>query len=186
MAAAALVVVMGGVTGILLRNRGGKEAVSIGGPVQANTQQDDRANHVGTPVPVAEPLVVEPARPAVATVGAKAGPSGKPHVPPGRLRNFAAVKTRTPARPEKSEKPEAAEPEAKADAKAGISPQAVEAKFKQVGNEYAGFKKNFGARLEDRWQQILQEAAMGRHDQHVDDLLNQLRKEMNKVKAGGE
>ncbi len=156
----------GGLT-LLLRDRGkDASALSIGGPVQKNDQQKLHEGQPAVPVPVAEPLVIEPVR----------TPVPKPrHVTP-RLNTPAAVKARTPAR---QQEVTPAVPEVKP----GISPQAVEAKFKQIGNEYTDFKRKFGSRLEEKWQQILQEAAMGRKDQHLEDLLNQLRKEMNKARG---
>lgn len=68
---------------------------------------------------------------------------------------------------------------------AAPTPQSVDAKFKEVRSEYDVFRKNFGRRLEDHWQQILQDAALGRRDQHVDEMLDQLRRDMRRVKSGG-
>lgn len=59
----------------------------------------------------------------------------------------------------------------------------VDRKFKEVRAEYVGFKQQFGARLEDRWQGILSDIALGRHDQSVSDALDALRRDMRKVRS---
>ncbi|MBL8635870.1 MAG: protein kinase [Myxococcales bacterium] len=63
-----------------------------------------------------------------------------------------------------------------------IAPEAVDRKFQQVRAEYLDFKRNFGARLEESWQQILSDIALGRRDQRVWDALDALRKEMKSVR----
>jgi len=67
-------------------------------------------------------------------------------------------------------------------AKEPIAPEAVDRKFQQVRAEYLDFKRNFGARLEESWQQILSDIALGRRDQRVWDALDALRKEMKSVR----
>lgn len=59
----------------------------------------------------------------------------------------------------------------------------VDRKFQQVKSEYQEFKKNFGARLEDRWQQILSDIALGRRDQGLSDALDNLRRDMKRLRA---
>ncbi|HRI54495.1 MAG TPA: hypothetical protein PLW65_30355, partial [Pseudomonadota bacterium] len=59
----------------------------------------------------------------------------------------------------------------------------VDRKFQQVKSEYLEFKKNFGARLEDRWQQILSDIALGRRDQSLSDALDALRRDMKRASA---
>jgi hypothetical protein len=59
----------------------------------------------------------------------------------------------------------------------------VDRKFKEVRAEYVGFKQQFGARLEDRWQGILSDIALGRRDQSVSDALDALRRDMRKVRS---
>jgi hypothetical protein len=126
------------------------------------------------PTPLAEPL------PEAAD---KAAPR-RPGPPPPPLR--VALPASPPRRAAARVSSRRAEPAEAAEARSqGTTPQSVESKFKQVGQEYTEFKKNFGARLEDRWQQILQEASLGRRDQHLDDLLNQLRREMGRIRSGG-
>jgi serine/threonine protein kinase len=70
---------------------------------------------------------------------------------------------------------------------AGPSPEAVQAKFKTVKSEYTAFKTQYGAVLEDRWNAIASEITFGKGDKYakVDQMLDQLRKEMAKVRAGG-
>ncbi len=59
----------------------------------------------------------------------------------------------------------------------------VDRKFQQVKSEYLEFKKNFGARLEDRWQQILSDIALGRRDQGLSDALDALRRDMKRLRT---
>lgn len=59
----------------------------------------------------------------------------------------------------------------------------VDRKFQQVKAEYLEFKKNFGARLEDQWQQILSDIALGRRDQGLSDALDALRREMKQIRG---
>jgi serine/threonine-protein kinase len=67
------------------------------------------------------------------------------------------------------------------------SPDAVQAKFKTVKSEYSSFKAQYGGVLEDRWNAIATEITFGKGDKFakVDQMLDQLRKEMAKVKSGG-
>jgi serine/threonine protein kinase len=67
------------------------------------------------------------------------------------------------------------------------SPEQVQAKFKTVKSEYATFKTQYGAVLEDRWNAIASEITFGKGDKFakVDQMLDQLRKEMAKVRSGG-
>jgi serine/threonine protein kinase len=67
------------------------------------------------------------------------------------------------------------------------SPDAVQAKFQKVKTEYSSFKSQYGGVLEDRWNAIATEITFGKGDKFakVDQMLDQLRKEMAKVKAGG-
>jgi eukaryotic-like serine/threonine-protein kinase len=69
----------------------------------------------------------------------------------------------------------------------GHSPEAVESKFQKVKTEYSSFKAQYGSVLEDRWNAIASEITFGKGDKFakVDQMLDQLRKEMAKVKAGG-
>jgi eukaryotic-like serine/threonine-protein kinase len=67
------------------------------------------------------------------------------------------------------------------------SADAVQAKFKTVKTEYSSFKSQYGAVLEDRWNAIANEITYGKGDKFakVDQMLDQLRKEMAKVRSGG-
>ena len=67
------------------------------------------------------------------------------------------------------------------------SPDAVQAKFRMVKSEYAAFKSQYGAVLEDRWDAIANEITFGKADKFdkVDAMLDSLRREMTKVKSGG-
>jgi serine/threonine protein kinase len=62
----------------------------------------------------------------------------------------------------------------------------VDRKFQQVKAEYLDFKKNFGSRLEDRWQQILSDIALGRRDQGLSDALDALRRDMKQTRSKNE
>ncbi len=66
--------------------------------------------------------------------------------------------------------------------KEALAPEQVDRKFQQVKAEYLEFKRNFGARLEAKWQEILSDIALGRRDQRVSDSLDSLRKEMKSVR----
>ena len=59
----------------------------------------------------------------------------------------------------------------------------VDRKFQQIKGEYLEFKKHFGARLEDRWQQILSDIALGRRDQSLSDALDALRRDMKRLRT---
>ncbi len=62
----------------------------------------------------------------------------------------------------------------------------VDRKFQQVKAEYLDFKKNFGSRLEDRWQSILSDIALGRRDQGLSDSLDALRRDMKQIRSKNE
>ena len=66
--------------------------------------------------------------------------------------------------------------------KEALAPEQVDRKFQQVKAEYLEFKRNFGARLEERWQEILSDIALGRRDQRVSDALDVLRREMKSAR----
>jgi eukaryotic-like serine/threonine-protein kinase len=67
------------------------------------------------------------------------------------------------------------------------SPDAVQAKFRTVNQEYNAFKSQYGAVLAERWNAIINEITYGKADKFdkVDSMLDGLRREMAKVKAGG-
>jgi len=67
------------------------------------------------------------------------------------------------------------------------SPEQVQAKFRTVKSEYAAFKSQYGPVLEDKWNAIASEITFGKADKmdKVDAMLDSLRREMAKVRAGG-
>jgi hypothetical protein len=56
-----------------------------------------------------------------------------------------------------------------------------------VKSEYSSFKSQYGSVLEDRWNSIASEITFGKGEKFskVDQMLDQLRKEMAKVRSGG-
>jgi serine/threonine protein kinase len=67
------------------------------------------------------------------------------------------------------------------------SPDAVQAKFRTIKQEYTSFKAQYGAVLEERWNAIASEIAFGKADKYakLDAMLDNLRREMAKIRAGG-
>jgi eukaryotic-like serine/threonine-protein kinase len=67
------------------------------------------------------------------------------------------------------------------------SPDEVQAKFRTLKSEYGAFKSQYGSVLEERWNAIFNEITYGKADKFdkVDAMLDALRREMAKVKAGG-
>ena len=117
------------------------------------------------------PLSVEsikappPALPDLASLPVEVVKPAQPDVgkPPPRK---PVVKPTTPVKPTKE----------------ALAPEQVDRKFQQVKAEYLEFKRNFGARLEERWQEILSDIALGRRDQRVSDALDVLRREMKSAR----
>ena len=70
---------------------------------------------------------------------------------------------------------------------ASHTPEQVQAKFRTVKSEYFAFKSQYGSVLEDKWNAIASEITFGKADKYdkVDAMLDSLRHEMAKVKAGG-
>jgi serine/threonine protein kinase len=68
------------------------------------------------------------------------------------------------------------------------SAEKVEAKFRAVRREYADFKKAYGARLESEWSAVLFLATYGKADKYekLDAMIDRLRAQMGKVRAGAE
>jgi hypothetical protein len=56
-----------------------------------------------------------------------------------------------------------------------------------VKKEYASFKAQYGARFEERWNQIAFENTFGKADKYdkMDALLDALRRDMAHVRSGG-
>jgi serine/threonine protein kinase len=67
------------------------------------------------------------------------------------------------------------------------TPEQVQAKFRTVKSEYSAFKSQYGAVLEDKWNAIATEITFGKADkfEKVDAMLDALRHEMARVRAGG-
>ncbi|HEX9102004.1 MAG TPA: serine/threonine-protein kinase [Polyangia bacterium] len=67
------------------------------------------------------------------------------------------------------------------------TPEQVQAKFRTVKGEYTAFKSQYGPVLEDKWNAIASEITFGKADKFdkLDAMLDSLRREMAKVKAGG-
>ncbi|MGZ3428321.1 MAG: hypothetical protein ACXVCV_16830, partial [Polyangia bacterium] len=67
------------------------------------------------------------------------------------------------------------------------TPEQVQAKFRTLKGEYAAFKSQYGPVLEDKWNAIATEITFGKADKFdkVDAMLDALRREMAKVRAGG-
>ena len=67
------------------------------------------------------------------------------------------------------------------------TPEQVQAKFRMLKGEYAAFKSQYGPVLEDKWNAIATEITFGKAEKFdkVDAMLDALRREMAKVRAGG-
>jgi serine/threonine protein kinase len=67
------------------------------------------------------------------------------------------------------------------------TPDQVQAKYRAIKGEYGAFKSQYGAVLEDKWNAIAAEITFGKADKFdkVDAMLESLRREMAKVRAGG-
>jgi serine/threonine protein kinase len=67
------------------------------------------------------------------------------------------------------------------------TPEQVQAKFRTLKGEYTAFKSQYGPVLEDKWNAIATEITFGKADKFdkVDAMLDALRREMAKVRAGG-
>ncbi len=121
--------------------------------------------------PVVEPIVTPP-------------PSEPTTTPPPVL----TPKTNPPPPVKRFIKPPSGKPAVKgpppgSDAAIAAQRLEVDRKFQQIRSEYLEFKKNFGARLEDRWQQILSDIALGRRDQGLSDALDALRRDMKRLRS---
>jgi serine/threonine-protein kinase len=120
-----------------------------------------------TSPPVATPPPVEPPAPppvVVTPTTATAAETSKPSPPRTKQKRLAAAA---------KEKPAAAPMVSR-------SPDAVQAKFRTVKQEYASFKAQYGSVLEERWTAIANEITFGKADKYdkVDGMLDGLRREM--------
>jgi eukaryotic-like serine/threonine-protein kinase len=125
---------------------------------------------------IVQPLASEPLPDAapVPQVRALEPPARAPAPPPHK------AKARTkPAAPPPREKEKAQEHEP--------SPQDVESKFIAVKNEYGAFRKSYGGRLDEEWNDILDVATYGRGDERFRKLsskLDRFRQRMGDIKNG--
>jgi serine/threonine-protein kinase len=153
---------------------GGTVAMLAGGALVLLLARPAPPPPVATQVTVPPP-VVTPIKTVPLPVATELPPAPQP--PPKRLehdkkRHPKGIVAARPVEPARS---------------GGHSPDAVQAKFQKVKSEYSSFKAQYGSVLEDRWNAIATEITFGKGDKFakVDQMLDQLRKEMAKVKAGG-
>jgi serine/threonine protein kinase len=134
-------------------------------PPQSTADRRQPTAQVGVPMPVVTPLTVEPTPPA-----AKTTPPAK-HVVKRAVAKGTKVASVKPTAP----------------VHAGHTPEQVQAKFRTVKGEYASFKSQYGSVLEDKWNAIASEITFGKADKFdkLDAMLDALRREMAKVRAGG-
>jgi serine/threonine-protein kinase len=125
----------------------------------------------GQPMPVVTPL--EP-------------PSGAPVVTPTPTRDVLPPHSRARPHAKVNKVVMAAKPPTVHPVRAHTAEQ-VQAKFRSVKGEYSAFKSQYGAVLEDKWNAIASEITFGKADKFdkLDAMLDSLRHEMAKVKAGG-
>lgn len=138
----------------------------------------------GNGTPLGTPPVVPTPPPPVPQVEALPPPAAPAPTPvaPTPPSTTPGVKKLPPRFPRAVKAPLKTEPAAPLDAVAVEKKRLeVDRKFQQVKSEYLEFKKHFGARLEDKWQQILGEIALGRRDQNVSDSLDSLRRDMKQI-----
>jgi serine/threonine-protein kinase len=126
--------------------------------------------------PITTPLEPEP----VATAPAAKEPA--PAAPPARKKSARPERDK-PRAPARVTAPAAKDP---APAPSGPSAQEVEAKFIAVKKEYGAFRKAYGARLDEEWNDILDLATYGRGDDRYRKLssrLDRFRARMGEVKT---
>jgi hypothetical protein len=131
----------------------------------------DSAVKPPTPQPVAEPMLT-PVKPEP--------PPPQPTPPPQRPLASKKIQKPLPLKPKTTAK---AGPAGSDGEVAAAKRLEVDRKFQQVKGEYLEFKKNLGSRLEDRWQQILSDIALGRRDQSLSDALDSLRRDMKRLRT---
>jgi serine/threonine-protein kinase len=138
-----------------------------------------------TPAPVVEPVAPAPPSPPVVTAitpPPATAPAPAPAAPPAPA-TPSAPRAKSKRAAAAKEKPSAAPPPAPT---AHHSPEAVQAKFRTVKQEYASFKSQYGSVLEERWNAIANEITFGKADtkyDKVDGMLDGLRREMAKHRA---
>ena len=139
--------------------------------------------------PAPQPFVVQPMPQPITAVEGPGAPSpspspspssGPPPQPPAPPHREPRVDHRAPPRP-----PPAIEP-----VKADEAPSAdsVQAKYQELARDYGAFKKAYGQRLDAEWNDILELVTYGGGDDKahkLDARLNQFKKHMAQVKAGG-
>jgi len=118
---------------------------------------------------------------AAPAVPAPASPARKPKDVPARQKGKARVQAKAPppAAKDKDKDPPAVP--------SAPSAQDVETKFIAVKKEYGLFRKSYGARLDDEWNDILDVATYGRGDERYRKLstkLDRFRQRMVEIKNG--
>jgi hypothetical protein len=124
-----------------------------------------------------QPFVVQPMATPTPTPPATPPPPAAPAPPPAPPRREAKADHRPPRTPAPAPVVEAAP-----------SVASVQAKYQEVARDYGAFKKAYGPRLDAEWNDVLDFATYGNGDdkaQKLDARLNQFRKHMAQVKAGG-
>lgn len=137
------------------------------------------SNPSPNPDPVPVPVVEALPQPAPPT------PAPPPPAPPTQPQTIKRLPPRpVPIKPRPLVKTEI-KPETPANDPVVAEKKRIEfdRKFQQAKGEYLEFKKNFGARLEGRWQQILSDIALGRRDQGLSDSIDALRRDMKQLKS---
>ena len=107
-----------------------------------------------------------------------------PHVVPHH--EPAALPPAAPHHPDHKHRPAQAH-ESEAHVTSSHTPDAVQAKFRSVKQEYLTFKGQYGWVLEERWNSIASEITYGKADkfEKLDAMLDGLRHEMSKIRSGG-
>jgi eukaryotic-like serine/threonine-protein kinase len=149
----------------------------VGGPPPA--QVASAGSGSGTAAPPPAVVVTQLGLPVVTQLNPS--PGGPRPVVPSLVNRAKGGKPKPrPARPAPA-KPAAPPPRV-----VTHSPEQVQAKFRAVKGEYAGFKGQYGPVLEDRWNTIASEITFGKADKFdkLDAMLDSLRRDMAKVKSG--
>jgi serine/threonine protein kinase len=152
---------------------GGALAMILARPGHVQTAADTPRSTNTTPVPTPVVTPLEPTRP----------PTPTPAVLPTPTRDV--LPARHAARPHAKVNKVVVAP--KSLQHVSRTPDQVQSKFRTVKSEYSAFKSQYGPVLEDKWNAIASEITFGKADKFdkVDAMLDALRREMAKVKAGG-
>jgi serine/threonine-protein kinase len=186
-AGAALAILLLG-AGLFVRRRHGAA------PRLAALPQGASAPASAAPLPAPLPPTL-PSPPAQATALETPAPAPASLPPPRTLKpggpRAVGARSRGGARPTRTlaaaAGPPAAPPPA-APSPPPASPAQIEAKYRAVHREYEDFKRAFGSRLEPDWHRILEQYTFGQGGeryQRVDTMLDDLRREMTRIRGGG-